>query len=136
MNARISRLYAWGPKLEQTLGEVEAGKLSFSTHLPLRVSRLDAPSGGLFILDGHHRALEAGLPNLPDIADAIGDLKYVLEGTNLAFGIDGEPVWDAIQKANMAKAGGSVDEHGKRMKPPGWTPPDIEGELRKQGWKP
>jgi len=71
---------------------------------------------------------------VPELADAIGDLKYVLEGTNLAFGIDGEPIWDAIQAANMAKAGGRVDEHGKRLKPPGWTPPDIEGELVKQGW--
>jgi len=74
--------------------------------------------------------------NVPELADAIGDLKYVLEGTNLAFGIDGEPIWNAIQAANMAKAGGPVDEHGKRMKPPGWTPPDIAGELRKQGWTP
>ena len=74
--------------------------------------------------------------DMPELADAIGDLKYVLEGTNLAFGIDGEPVWDAIQKANMAKVGGGVDAHGKRMKPPGWTPPDIAGELRKQGWAP
>jgi len=27
-------------------------------------------------------------------------------------------------------------EDGKIMKPPGWTPPDIEGELKKQGWEP
>lgn len=79
---------------------------------------------------------DGNAPNLPDLADAIGDLKYVLEGTNLAFGIDGEPVWDAIQKANMAKVGGGVDAHGKRMKPPGWTPPDIARELLRQGWEP
>jgi predicted HAD superfamily Cof-like phosphohydrolase len=27
-------------------------------------------------------------------------------------------------------------EDGKIMKPPGWTPPDVEGELKKQGWEP
>jgi predicted HAD superfamily Cof-like phosphohydrolase len=27
-------------------------------------------------------------------------------------------------------------EDGKIEKPPGWTPPDIEGELREQGWEP
>jgi predicted HAD superfamily Cof-like phosphohydrolase len=27
-------------------------------------------------------------------------------------------------------------EDGKIMKPPGWTPPDIEGELKLQGWEP
>lgn len=77
---------------------------------------------------------EPARPNIVDLADAIADLKYVLEGTNLAFGIDGEPVWDAVQKANMAKAGGPVSPEGKRLKPPGWTPPDIEGVLRAQGW--
>lgn len=67
------------------------------------------------------------------IADAIADLKYVLEGTNLSFGIDGEPIWDAVHAANMKKVSGPIDVHGKRLKPPGWTPPDIRGELEKQG---
>jgi len=75
-------------------------------------------------------------PNLVDLADAIADLKYVLEGTNLSFGIDGEPIWDAVHKANMTKKLGGVDEHGKQKKPPGWKPPDIAGLLREQGWKP
>lgn len=79
---------------------------------------------------------EPARPNLVDLADAIADLKYVLEGTNLAFGIDGEPVWDAVQAANMAKAGGPVSPEGKRLKPPGWTPPDIRQVLIDQGWTP
>ena len=29
----------------------------------------------------------------------------------------------------MAKAGGPLREDGKRLKPPGWTPPDIAGVL-------
>jgi len=75
------------------------------------------------------------VPDIIALADAIADLKYVLEGTNLAFGIDGEYVWDAVHATNMRKAGGPVDDHGKRLKPPGWTLPDIEGVLRLQGWK-
>ena len=74
-------------------------------------------------------------PDLPALADAIEDLKYVLYGTDLAFGINGEPLWDAVQAANMAKAGGPVSPEGKRLKPPGWKPPDIEGLLREQGWE-
>jgi hypothetical protein len=34
----------------------------------------------------------------------------------------------------MAKMSGPVDEHGKKRKPEGWKPPDIAGELRRQGW--
>ena len=81
MKARISRLYAWGPKLEQTLEEILAGKLSFSTHLPIRVSRLDDPRGGLFILDGHHRAIEAGIAGKVDLPADLDLLMPRIERT-------------------------------------------------------
>ena len=67
--------------------------------------------------------------------DALGDLDYVNEGMRLEFGTDGEPVATEIHRSNMAKVGSAKREDGKIMKPPGWTPPDIAGELRKQGWK-
>ena len=70
-------------------------------------------------------------PDLAKIADALGDLDYVVEGSRLSFGIDGDSVADAIHKSNMAKVGGAVRE-GKQMKPLQWTPPDIEGVLFKQ----
>jgi len=74
--------------------------------------------------------------DLPELADGLADLDYVVEGTRLAFGIDGAPIAAAVHAANMAKAGGPISPNGKRLKPPGWTPPDVEGELKKQGWKP
>lgn len=74
--------------------------------------------------------------NLPEIADACADLDYVVAGLRVAFGIDGEPIARLVHAANMAKACGPKRESdGKRLKPPGWTPPDIVGELRRQGWK-
>lgn len=75
-------------------------------------------------------------PRLPEIADALADIDYVVAGTRLQLGIDGGPVADEVHRANMAKVGGPIDEHGKRQKPPGWTPPDVEGVLRAQGWEP
>lgn len=78
--------------------------------------------------------------NLPDVADAIGDLLYVVMGTALEFGIDMGPVIEEIHRSNMAKLGPDgkpiVDEHGKVRKPPGWAPPDIAAVLRRQGWEP
>ena len=70
------------------------------------------------------------------LSDGLGDLNYVEEGTRLEFGIDGEPIAAEIHRANMAKADGPVAPNGKRLKPPGWTPPDIAGVLKAQGWKP
>ena len=74
--------------------------------------------------------------DLAALADATIDLDYVVEGTRLAFGIDGEPLLAAVHAANMAKVGGARRADGKFLKPEGWTPPDITGELKKQGWTP
>lgn len=72
--------------------------------------------------------------SLPKTADACIDSLYVIIGNLLAMGIDPRPLFDAVHGANMAKVGGPV-VNGKTMKPEGWQPPDIEGELRKQGWE-
>jgi predicted HAD superfamily Cof-like phosphohydrolase len=71
--------------------------------------------------------------DLVKLADACGDEDYVVEGTRIAFGINGAPIADEIHRSNMAKLGGKKDAHGKTHKPAGWTPPDIAGELHRQG---
>jgi predicted HAD superfamily Cof-like phosphohydrolase len=80
----------------------------------------------------HHAMLEF---NVPEVADAIADLIYVLLGTAVTYGIDIGPIWDAVHAANMAKSGGRQREDGKWEKPAGWRPPDIDGLLRQQGWE-
>lgn len=69
-------------------------------------------------------------------ADAMCDLLYVLYGWAVAAGIDLKPIFDRVHASNMAKLGGPVREDGKRLKPPGWQPPDVKGALEEQGWKP
>jgi predicted HAD superfamily Cof-like phosphohydrolase len=67
------------------------------------------------------------------LADALGDTDYVVEGTRVSFGIDGDPISAEIHRSNMSKPT-TKDEHGKTIKQADWTPPDIEGELRRQGY--
>lgn len=74
--------------------------------------------------------------DLPELADAMADLDYVVEGTRLEFGIDGRPIAKEVHRSNMEKVGGGQRADGKINKPEGWQPPDIEGELKKQGWDP
>jgi predicted HAD superfamily Cof-like phosphohydrolase len=74
--------------------------------------------------------------DLPEFVDAMADLDYVVEGTRQELGIDGPAVHRLVHAANMAKQAGPVDATGKKRKPEGWKPPDIAGELRRQGWKP
>lgn len=77
--------------------------------------------------------------DLPELVDAIEDLKYVLEGTHATAGVDGEPAGKAVHAANMAKepvldAEGKPDPLSKPTKPAGWAPPDVAAILRGQGW--
>ena len=74
--------------------------------------------------------------NLVEVADALADLDYVIEGSRLAFGIDGPPIATEIHSSNMTKVGGHRNEQGKWVKPATYRPADIAGELKKQGWKP
>ena len=75
------------------------------------------------------------LQDMPEIADGIGDLIYVLVGMALEYGIPLDHVWDEIQRTNMNKfPDGKVLKNpktGKVMKPEGWTPPDIKAQLLK-----
>lgn len=69
--------------------------------------------------------------DMAETADALADLIYVLVGTAVSFGIDLRPVWDEVQRSNMAKEGGATRADGKVLKPEGWTPPDIAGALER-----
>lgn len=70
---------------------------------------------------------------LPEFADALADNAVTNEGFAVLFGIDLEPVFREVMKSNMAKKGGPIID-GKLNKPNGWEPPNVENELRKQGW--
>jgi predicted HAD superfamily Cof-like phosphohydrolase len=88
----------------------------------------------------------AGEVNLPEFVDALCDLEFVIEGTRLTFGVDGAPILAEVERANMSKDVLYVQHKNeyhleglrtvaKPVKPEGWKPPDIEGELAKQGWE-
>lgn len=68
--------------------------------------------------------------DIEQVADAVGDLLYVVYGLSTAYGIDIRPVFDEIHKANMAKEGGGNREDGKILKPEGWKAPDIKAVLK------
>jgi predicted HAD superfamily Cof-like phosphohydrolase len=67
------------------------------------------------------------------LADATGDLRYVLHGLELECGIPGDAVFAEIHASNMAKLGPDglplLRGDGKVLKPDGWTPPDVAGVL-------
>jgi len=81
--------------------------------------------------------LEAAKNNdLVEVADALGDMLYILCGTILSHGMQHkiEEVFDEIQRSNMSKLGADGEpiyrEDGKVMKGPNYFKPDIAKILR------
>jgi predicted HAD superfamily Cof-like phosphohydrolase len=75
-----------------------------------------------------------GKVDLEALVDAWADLKYVIVGSEVTFGVDGNAVFRVVHAANLRKFGPGArrDANDKPVKPPGWTPPDIAGELERQ----
>ena len=69
--------------------------------------------------------------DLVEVADALGDMLYILCGTIIAHGMQDkiEEVFDEIQRSNMSKLGNDGEpiyrEDGKVMKGPNYFKPDF-----------
>ncbi|MGW9686988.1 pyrophosphohydrolase domain-containing protein [Flagellimonas sp. 2504JD1-5] len=82
--------------------------------------------------------LEAANDNdLVEVADALGDMLYILCGTILEHGMQYkiEEVFEEIQRSNMSKLGKDgkpiYREDGKVLKGPNYFKPDIQAILDK-----
>ncbi len=81
--------------------------------------------------------LEAAQNNdIVEVADALGDMLYILCGTILEHGLQHkiEEVFDEIQRSNMSKLGEDgkpiYREDGKVMKGPNYFKPNFENILK------
>ena len=81
--------------------------------------------------------LEAVKSNdLIEIADALGDMLYILCGTIISHGFQNkiEELFDEIQRSNMSKLGSDgkpiYREDGKVLKGPHYFKPNIEKILK------
>ena len=74
--------------------------------------------------------------DLIEVADALGDMLYILCGTILEHGMQYkiEEVFEEIQRSNMSKLGSDgkpiYREDGKVLKGPDYKEPDIERILK------
>ena len=74
--------------------------------------------------------------DIVEIADALGDMLYILCGTIISHGLQYkiEEVFDEIQRSNMSKLGADgkpiYREDGKVMKGPNYFKPNFEEILR------
>ena len=79
-------------------------------------------------LDELHYAIDN--KDMVEIADAFGDLLYVVYGAGHAFGIDLDECFKEIHASNMSKLGPDGKpikrEDGKVLKPDTFFPPDLK----------
>lgn len=74
----------------------------------------------------------ANAGDLVEVADALGDMLYILCGTILEHGMQDkiEEVFAEIQRSNMSKLGADGSpvyrEDGKVLKGPGYSRPDLK----------
>ncbi len=70
--------------------------------------------------------------DLVEMADGGADAIVVILGAMVNAGLDMRPIWDEVHRTNMAKKGGAIRTDGKRLKPEGWKPPEIERLIKEQ----
>ena len=76
--------------------------------------------------------------DMVEVADALGDMLYILCGTILEHGMQYkiEEVFEEIQRSNMSKLGPNgkpiYRDDGKVLKGPDYFKPNIEGILNKK----
>jgi hypothetical protein len=89
------------------------------------------------LLDEEYGELEEALDDtsltdrqrLVKLADALGDMVYVIFGTAVCWGIDLASIMDVIHTSNMTKSLEGFRSDGKVMKGPDYQPPEIEQAL-------
>ena len=116
-------------------------------HTAFRIGHSETPRASLgedknilrynLMKEENEEYLEAVQNNdLVEIADALGDMMYILCGTIIEHGLQHkiEAVFDEIQRSNMSKLGEDGNpiyrEDGKVMKGPNYFKPNFEEILK------
>lgn len=100
-----------------------------------------------YVIEGFRATL--GVDGGGSIADAVHAANLAKVEGDVCMSCDGKGsvpsvahstvILEARDQCPLCKAAGRVikrrPEDGKILKPEGWKPPDVEGELRKQGWE-
>jgi predicted HAD superfamily Cof-like phosphohydrolase len=116
----------------------EAFGISNATHPKGDIGDRDALLRYKLIREENEEYLEAALRgDLVEVADALGDILYILCGTLLKHGLEHkiDEVFREIQRSNMSKLGADgkpiYREDGKVMKGPNYFKPDIASILER-----
>lgn len=132
-------------KIQHMVNKIEAVK---AFHTAFKIGHRETPKADLgtdkntlrfnLMKEENEEYLEAASNNdLVEVADALGDMLYILCGTIIEHGLQHkiEAVFNEIQRSNMSKLDEDGQpiyrEDGKVLKGPNYFKPDIEAILEK-----
>ena len=114
----------------------EAFKIGYSTSLKADLGTAKNTLRFDLMKEENEEYLEAANNNdMVEVADALGDMLYILCGTIIEHGMQHkiDEVFSEIQNSNMSKLGDDGNpiyrEDGKVLKGPNYFKPDIKGIL-------
>lgn len=83
-----------------------------------------------YLLEELHELVTAMQKEDPieEVADALGDLLYVIIGTFITYSIPIDPIFKEIHRSNMTK--GKLDKSGKGGKTKSFEPPRLKEVLK------
>lgn len=105
--------------------------------IPEEINGLDMVGFRMALIQEEFNELMAAMErgDLVGIADACADLKYVILGTEVVYGIPSAQVWDEVHASNMSKDINRDGQYkaGKAIKGPNYFKPRIKEILEEYG---
>lgn len=115
----------------------ELSELARALNVRLRMEVYPPSPAGADVLEVRCLEARSEFRYLVAAADALGDLDYVVQGTNVALGIPAYAVVYEVHRSNMSKLGSNnrplYRHDGKVLKGPNYTPPDLSSILSAAG---
>ncbi len=82
-----------------------------------------------------HQLITGKEDGMTQLIHELTDLLYVTYGAIEACGVDPDPVFAEVHRANMQKMNGPRRADGKLLKPAGWQPADVRRVIERQRWQ-
>lgn len=130
MNTALLDVAEFHEKMRQTIGDPRFPCVDIDTQLRWELIReeFEELTQALQAKDKHGNDLDKKA-QVVAVADALGDMCYVIAGAAVTWGIDLGGVFDAIHASNMTKSYSNKRQDGKILKGKNYQAPDIQGAL-------
>lgn len=130
MHSAVFSVHEFHKAMGQSIGDPRNPDISIDQAFRMRLITEEVGELAL-ALEARNKKGEILTPEqqIIEVADALGDISYVIAGSAVAWGIDLGGVFEEIHRSNMTKDPGKKRGE-KAIKGANYSPPDIAGVLK------